>query len=148
MTRPANRPRTYEEVKAAQDPAETARLTAGETLSDAQGTITLFADRRGNGDWRVEWFDDDGGCYVTIFAGEAAEGRARAYFAALKSGALQVMRARPRTWAGESIRLTTSDFILLLCGWRPYSTRTMNPGSRRVVTARAWVRRHCCRACG
>jgi hypothetical protein len=91
-------PRTLAEVKAAQDPTETARLTAGETISDAQGTITLFADRHGNGDWRVEWFDDDGAYYVTIFAGEAAEQRSRAYFGALKSGLLKVVRAGPQPY--------------------------------------------------
>jgi hypothetical protein len=95
MTRPI-RPRTFAEVKAAQNPAELARLNAGEKFTDHESAVTL-ADRHGNGDWRVEWFDDDGGCYVTIFAGEAAERRARAYFAALKSGALQVVRAGPRT---------------------------------------------------
>ena len=92
MTRPANRPRTLAEVQATQDPAETARLTAGETLDDQHGKVTVFADRHGNGDWRVEWFDDDGGCYVTIFAGPEAAQRARAYFQALKSKSLETIR--------------------------------------------------------
>jgi hypothetical protein len=95
MTQPAKRPRTFEEVKAAQDPAELARLNAGERFTDPVSDVTVFADRHGNGDWRVEWFDDDGACYVTIFAGEAAEQRARAYFGALKGGALKVIRAGP-----------------------------------------------------
>jgi hypothetical protein len=39
--------------------------------------ITVFEDRANEGDWRVEYFDDDGGCYITIFAGVKAEERAR-----------------------------------------------------------------------
>jgi hypothetical protein len=31
------------------------------------------------GNRRVEWFDDDGGCEVEIFAGQNARGRARRY---------------------------------------------------------------------
>jgi hypothetical protein len=32
-------------------------------------TAKVFEDRRVPGDWRVEWFDDDGGCEVAIFSG-------------------------------------------------------------------------------
>jgi hypothetical protein len=52
-------------------------------------------DRDGNGEWRVEYQDDDGGCYVTIFAGPGAERRARDYFNAIKSGALKTVRYGP-----------------------------------------------------
>jgi hypothetical protein len=45
--------------------------------------IESFEDRKSKGDCRVEYFDDDGGCYVTIFAGPFAEKRARDYAAAL-----------------------------------------------------------------
>ena len=31
--------------------------------------IKVFEDRIVTGQWRVEYFDDDGGCYVAIFAG-------------------------------------------------------------------------------
>jgi len=41
--------------------------------------IKVFEDRIVSGEWRVEYFDDDGGCYVAIFAGPAAEQRARDY---------------------------------------------------------------------
>src|SRR6516225_7584341 len=44
-------------------------------------TIAVFEDRREPGDWRVEYFDDDGGCFVTVFAGPEAERRARDYAA-------------------------------------------------------------------
>jgi hypothetical protein len=44
------------------------------------------------GEWRVEYFDDDGGCYITIFAGPAAERRACDYFNSLKSGLLSIQR--------------------------------------------------------
>lgn len=51
---------------------------------------SVFPDVDHPNDWRVEYQDDDGGCYVTIFAGPFAERRALAYFAALKSGALEL----------------------------------------------------------
>ena len=41
----------------------------------------------------VEYFDDDGACYVTVFAGPQAERRARDYFEALKFGRLRTIRA-------------------------------------------------------
>jgi hypothetical protein len=37
------------------------------------------------------YFDRDGGCYVTIFAGPAAEERARGYHAALDSRTIDPM---------------------------------------------------------
>jgi hypothetical protein len=53
--------------------------------------ITVFEDRANEGDWRVEYFDDDGGCYVTIFAGPKAEQRALDYARALGEGAVKAM---------------------------------------------------------
>ena len=47
--------------------------------------IEVFGDRQGLPEWRVEYVDDDGGCYVTIFAGPFAEKRAREYAEALKA---------------------------------------------------------------
>jgi hypothetical protein len=38
--------------------------------------------------WRVEWFDSDGAGYITIFAGQEAESRARDYHDAIKDGRL------------------------------------------------------------
>jgi hypothetical protein len=38
--------------------------------------------------WRVEWFDSDGAGYITIFAGEEAEARARDYHDAIRDGRL------------------------------------------------------------
>ena len=32
----------------------------------------VFEDRVTPGQWRVEWFDDDGGCEVELFAGPTA----------------------------------------------------------------------------
>jgi hypothetical protein len=59
--------------------------------------IKLFEDRSGSdewrGEWRVEYFDEDGGCYVTIFAGPEAAQRAQDYSTALKAGTL-----RPHTF--------------------------------------------------
>jgi hypothetical protein len=39
----------------------------------------LFRDKVHPDDWRVEWFDEDGGCEVAIFSGPNAEPRARAF---------------------------------------------------------------------
>jgi len=40
-----------------------------------------FEDRKDPQDWRVEAFDDDGRCFVTIFAGPDAKQRAQEYAA-------------------------------------------------------------------
>jgi hypothetical protein len=45
----------------------------------------LFEDREHKGDWRVEYQDDDGGCYVAVFSGRLAHQRARAYYGAHQS---------------------------------------------------------------
>src|SRR3954466_15181339 len=79
------RPRTFKEVVAAQDPTEMARLKRGDRFVDPSvnafhGEVSVNEDRFGTGEWRVEYFDDDGGCYITIFAGPAAERRARDYY--------------------------------------------------------------------
>jgi len=39
----------------------------------------VFEDRMYPGEWRVEWFDDDGGVEVAIFAGPRARERALPY---------------------------------------------------------------------
>jgi hypothetical protein len=55
--------------------------------------LQVFEDRSENldseGEWRVEYQDDEGGCYVAIFAGPQAERRARDYHNALRDGTLQ-----------------------------------------------------------
>jgi hypothetical protein len=89
----ADRPRTFEEVVAAQSPADRARWAASDTFNDGQSDVLVI--EACDGDWQVEWIGSDSECYVTVFAGEAAEARARAYFAALKSGALKVIRSGP-----------------------------------------------------
>jgi hypothetical protein len=79
-----------------------ARLERGDHFVDPSvnafhGEVSVNEDRFGTGEWRVEYFDDDGGCYVTIFAGPAAERRARDYFNSLKSGRLSIKREPPRS---------------------------------------------------
>jgi hypothetical protein len=59
------------------------------------GMIAVFEDRREAGDWRVEYFDDDGGCSVTMFAGPEAERRARDYADAFKAGVLKQVTVGP-----------------------------------------------------
>ena len=82
---------------AAQDPTEMARLERGDRFVDPSvnafhGEVSVNEDRSGTGEWRVEYFDDDGGCYVTIFAGPAASQRARDYYKALRAGLLATIR--------------------------------------------------------
>jgi hypothetical protein len=91
-----NKPRSFKEVVAAQDPAERARLANSESFEDVSSPfhqqVTVIEDSDSTGEWRVEYFDDDGGCYVTMFAGPKAEQRARDYFTALKFGRLRAVR--------------------------------------------------------
>jgi len=47
-------------------------------------------------EWRVEYFDDDGDDYVTIFVGQEAESRARDYRDAIKQGGLEHASRMPR----------------------------------------------------
>jgi hypothetical protein len=39
----------------------------------------VFEDRQTPGQWRVEWFDDDGRCELEIFAGHDARRQALRY---------------------------------------------------------------------
>jgi hypothetical protein len=102
---PPARPRTFEEVRAAnwQEPfhaARLARLRSGERFDDptvsapALREVSVHPDCEGGNHWMVEYFDSDGGCYVTTFDGPLAEQRARDYFFALKTGQLARRRAR------------------------------------------------------
>jgi hypothetical protein len=59
----------------------------------AKLNLAVIADRTGQAEWRVEYFDDDGGCYVTIFADPAAEARTKAYWTALQLGELDIIAA-------------------------------------------------------
>src|SRR5689334_16639771 len=62
-----------------------------DSLVDPVGRqIIVFPDREMAGNWRVEYEDDDGGCYVVIFSGPHAERRARAYFEAAKNGTIEL----------------------------------------------------------
>jgi hypothetical protein len=42
-------------------------------------TAKVFEDCGHAGEWRVEWFDDDGGCEVRIFSGKNAREQAIRY---------------------------------------------------------------------
>jgi hypothetical protein len=46
--------------------------------------LTVFQHHEAPGDWRVEYLEEDGAGYVTIFAGPSAEARARDYFEAMQ----------------------------------------------------------------
>jgi hypothetical protein len=92
-----DRPRTFAEMVAVEDPAErtygTRRDVQASVANEFHAEVSVHEDRYGNGEWRVEYFDDDGGCYVTIFAGPESEPRARDYFRAMKSGSSKIVRA-------------------------------------------------------
>jgi hypothetical protein len=92
----AKGPRSFDEIIAALNPAERARIERIETFSDpnapvGEAEVSLAEDRDQPGEWRIEYFHEADG-YVTIFAGPMAQQRARAYFDALKSGALKIIR--------------------------------------------------------
>jgi hypothetical protein len=97
----ADKPRTFDELVAAMDPGVRERVERAQVYSDAavesdfHADVILQEDLEGNGEWRVEYQDDDGGCYVTIFAGPAAARRARGYFEALKARVLKTVRDGP-----------------------------------------------------
>ena len=55
------------------------------------GHIRLIEDKKAH-EWRVEYVDNDGGCFVNIFAGPRADERARDYFGALLTGTLATYR--------------------------------------------------------
>jgi hypothetical protein len=76
------RPRTFDEIVAAQDLLEVAggERFVDPTINSFHAEVSVNEDRDGTGEWRVEYFDKHGGCYVTIFAGPEAALRARAYF--------------------------------------------------------------------
>ena len=88
------KPRTFEEIVAAQGSLKTARRErfVDPTINSFHAEVSVNEDRDGTGEWRVEYFDNDGGCYVTIFAGPEAAQRARAYFQALKGKSLKTIR--------------------------------------------------------
>jgi hypothetical protein len=101
----AARPRTFEEVRAANlaDPfhaARIARLDSGDRFDNPNGPsddrwareVFVHPDCEGGDFWQVDRGDRDGGCYVTTFDGPMAEQRARDYFRALKTGQLKVLR--------------------------------------------------------
>jgi hypothetical protein len=95
----SDKPRTFAELVDALDPEERARLERRESFDDPAvrdgglTKVTVFEDRHGSGEWHVEYNDDNGDCYVTVFAGPEAERRAQGYFAALKTGQLLTIRA-------------------------------------------------------
>jgi hypothetical protein len=62
----ADRPRTFAEVVAAEDPADRERLERAEHLMDPLREVTIIEDQARNGDWRVEYFGRDKAGYVTI----------------------------------------------------------------------------------
>jgi hypothetical protein len=80
-------------------PQSGARRERGDAFEDVTVSssfhreVSVREDRDGTGKWRIEYFDADGGCYVTVFAGPKAERRARDYFDALRFGRLRTVRA-------------------------------------------------------
>jgi hypothetical protein len=91
-------PSTFAEVVAAEHPTGRALMDKVEGFEDPtvrdpfQREVSVHEDLHGAAEWRVEYFDSDGGCYVTIFAGPEAEKRARDYFDALRTRRLTTIR--------------------------------------------------------
>jgi len=56
--------------------------------------LALANDLEMPDDWRVEYFDGDGTCYVAIFVGQEAEARARDYHDAIRDGRLATRSSR------------------------------------------------------
>ena len=52
----------------------------GSMTADKIIQYEVLEDKLSPGDWRVEWIDKDGSCYVAFFSGPEAENRARHYF--------------------------------------------------------------------
>ena len=72
-----SRPRTRPCASGSSAPSSTA-IRAVE--NDFHADVVLHEDLNGNGEWRVEYQDDDGACYVTIFAGpESRAARTRLF---------------------------------------------------------------------
>ena len=94
----ADKPRAFQEVVAATDPALRERIERAELYRDPavengfHAYVMLQEDRDGNGEWLVSYQDDDGASYLTLFSGPKAERRARDYFHALKIGRIKTVR--------------------------------------------------------
>ena len=58
--------------------------------------LALAADLELEGAWRVEYFDSRGAAYITIFAGQSVELRARNYYDAIERGGLSAPSASAR----------------------------------------------------
>ena len=73
------------------------------TQSEQPRYLTLAEDLDHPGDWwRFEYFDSDGAGYITIFAGQQAEARARDYHDAIAEGRLGTRIAEAQR--GSSLR--------------------------------------------
>jgi hypothetical protein len=94
-------PRTLEEVIAAMDPADHARLVRVESFVDVgagsehKNLVLLMPDRDRDGLWHVGHEDSDGAMYEASFEDPEAERRARDYFEALNDGRIKTLRAGP-----------------------------------------------------
>jgi hypothetical protein len=100
----ADKPRSFDEVPAAMDSAEPARIKGMESFVTDEGKVNLMVDPEEPGGWRVEFLENDdasGSLHFTVFAGPMAEQRARDYFGALKSGTLQIVREDDRDGGGD-----------------------------------------------
>ena len=80
---------------------KTAKSFKDRSVSDFYSEVIVHEDCEGRPEWIVDYFDDDGGCYVTIFAGPECEKRARDYFHALKSKRLTTIRTPEPYPAGK-----------------------------------------------
>ncbi len=69
--------------------------------------LALAADLEFEGAWRVEYFDSDGACYITIFTGQEPEPRARDYYDTIERGVIRtrIADAQVGSRGGTTTRL-------------------------------------------
>jgi hypothetical protein len=96
--------------------------------------LSLAAELELEGAWRVEYFESDGAGYITIFAGQAAELRARDYYDAIERGVL-------KTRIADAQIVPAKKVVLLL----PHPPVALEPRGRPengkvpiTVDARRW----------
>jgi len=72
-------------------------LNQSARVSKINEPAKVFEDRAISGDWRVEWFDDDDGCEVTIFSASNAREQAIRY-ADRQYGSFEEVSLSPYPW--------------------------------------------------
>jgi hypothetical protein len=132
----ADKPRTFEEVAAAEDPTVRERMERAELYrdpavkNDFHAAVVLHEDRKGNGEWLVSYQDDDGAIYLNVFSGPEAEEAGHTVGTAVEARA--GFLDRPTTVV---LIMSTSLTIALL----PQSTLVFSRANRRAPSRGFWA---------